>query len=257
MRKLFRALVAVPILALSPPMLVAAMSSETLDGSAWILAELPGETLLDDVAVTLAFEDGRIAGSDGCNRYRGAYTFEDEMLSLGEIATTMMACPDPVSRQARAFTDALKSAHGVRFEEGALLLVDSDNETVARFDAQVQSLAGTRWVVTAYNNGKQAVVSVPADASMTLEFDDAGKLGGSAGCNPFTGGYTTNGKEITVGNMATGRRMCAEDVMAREGAFLEALGRSQTFRIEANKVEFRDESGALQVTATRSDEETP
>jgi heat shock protein HslJ len=256
-RKILRALIAAPLLLLGPSILVAAMPGEMLDGSAWILAELPGETLLDDVAVTLSFEDGRIAGSDGCNRFKGAYTLEDDVLSFGEIATTMMACPEPVTQQARAFADALKAAHGVRLEDEGLLLVDSGNETVARFDPQLQHLASTRWVVTAYNNGKQAVVGVPADASLTLNFDDAATLGGSAGCNPFSGGYTTNEKEITVGNIATGRRACPEDVMAREAAYMKALGRSRTFRIEADRLELRDENGALQVVANGTGEPAP
>jgi len=241
----------------SAPMMVAAMSVESLDGSAWILAELAGETLLDDVALTLAFDGGRVAGSDGCNRFQGAYDLEGDVLSFGEIASTMMACPEPVMRQARAFSDALERTHGVRLDEGALIFVDSDDVTVASFDPQPQDLAGSRWAVTGYNNGKQAVVSVSADATMTLEFDDAGNLGGSAGCNPYRGSYTADDGNIAVGTVATGMRACAEDVMAREDAFLKALGRSKTFRIEADRLEIRNEEGALQISAVRRDDDMP
>jgi heat shock protein HslJ len=41
----------------------------SLDDTAWVLAELPGRALLSDHGITLRFEDGRAAGSDGCNRY--------------------------------------------------------------------------------------------------------------------------------------------------------------------------------------------
>ena len=41
-----------------------------LDGTAWILSELPGRTLAPGPAVTLRFAEGKAQGSDGCNRAR-------------------------------------------------------------------------------------------------------------------------------------------------------------------------------------------
>jgi heat shock protein HslJ len=41
--------------------------------------------------------------------------------------------------------------------------------------------------------------------------------------------------------------------MAQETAFLEALPRGTTFRIEANRLEIRDDGGALQLAARRAD----
>ena len=42
---------------------------DTLDGTNWILTTLNGQPALKDTTVTLNFEAGRAAGSDGCNRY--------------------------------------------------------------------------------------------------------------------------------------------------------------------------------------------
>jgi len=48
--------------------------SPSLDGSAWVLASLPGRSLVPDATPTARFEGGRVAGSDGCNRYSMPFT---------------------------------------------------------------------------------------------------------------------------------------------------------------------------------------
>jgi heat shock protein HslJ len=41
-------------------------------------------------------EDGRLSGSDGCNRYTTTYEVEGDSISIApEIATTLMACEEP------------------------------------------------------------------------------------------------------------------------------------------------------------------
>lgn len=37
-------------------------------------------------------DDGRIAGSDGCNRMMGDWEIDDGVITFGPIATTMMYC---------------------------------------------------------------------------------------------------------------------------------------------------------------------
>jgi heat shock protein HslJ len=245
--KLMVALLTCPTLAMT-----AETTPETLDGSAWILADLASDSLLEEVTATLAFEAGNVAGTDGCNRFRGPYEFSDGDLRIGQLASTMMACPEDVMRQARAVIAALEQARGTRLEGRSLVLHDDDGEELARFDPQAQTLANTRWSVTGINNGKQAVVSTEQGTSVTLEFDDAGGVGGSAGCNRFRASYTIDGTSISIGEAAATRKMCPESVMTQETAYLQALENSSQLRVEGERLELRDESGALQVSATRA-----
>lgn len=39
-------------------------------------------------------EDGTLSGTDGCNRLSGSWEQDGEVITFGEVATTMMACPD-------------------------------------------------------------------------------------------------------------------------------------------------------------------
>ena len=38
--------------------------------------------------------DGRLSGTDGCNRLMGSWTLEDGKVVFSEMGMTMMACPD-------------------------------------------------------------------------------------------------------------------------------------------------------------------
>lgn len=45
--------------------------------------------------VSLEFtDDGRVAGSDGCNRVMGGWEADGNKITFSQMATTMMACPD-------------------------------------------------------------------------------------------------------------------------------------------------------------------
>jgi heat shock protein HslJ len=224
----------------------------TLNDTAWTLASLPGATLLPGPQATLQFAGGRATGSDGCNRFRTSFTAADGKLELGPLrASTQMACPEPATQLAAAFNRALNDARGYRIETGSLLLLNAGGATLASLAAQPDTLAGTAWQVSGYNNGKQAVVSVITDTRLTMEFLGDGKLRGSGGCNTFNGSFTAEGNRLTIGRVASTRIACEqpEGRMAQEAAFLAALETVASARREADRLELRTASGALAVSA--------
>ena len=59
---------------------------------------------------------------------------------------------------------------------------------------------------------------------LEIQFDDAGRVSGHAGCNAFTGPYTRNGAAIDIGPLASTRRACtAEALTLQEGRVLRSL----------------------------------
>ncbi len=232
-----------------------------LDGTTWILTALDGEPALPGVDVTLTVEGGTVTGTDGCNRYRGAVTVNGHGFRLAPgMATTLMACTEPVMRQAGAFAAALHEATGYEVRDGGtLVLVDASGAARATFTAQNRDLTGTAWVVTAYNNGRQAVVSPLRDTEITAEFA-SGTLSGSAGCNRYHATWQADGNGITIGPVATTRRFCGEPegVMEQEAQYLRALEAAVTLRLEGDRLELRTADGALSVTLARAaSPETP
>ena len=225
-----------------------------LDGTAWVLSSLPGHALQPDALPTARFEGGRVAGTDGCNRYTAPYTASGMSLQVGPRgASTQMACPPAVMKQAEAFMGALTQASTFRMVDDQLQLLASDGTVAATFTAQSQSLAGTSWRVTGYNNGKQAVVSALAGTNLTMAFSNDGRVSGSAGCNNFNAPYSYDGQTLTIGPAAATRKMCAkpDGVMEQEQQFLTALGTVATARLEGERLELRTATGALAATLAK------
>lgn len=228
----------------------------SLDGTSWILAGLPGRTLVPGSSVTLQFAGDRLSGSDGCNRYSGSFTSRGATLEVSpNLASTQMACAPDVTAQARAYVAALTGAKSYRIDGERLELLSADGKVSATFSAQSRSLAGTSWDATGINNGRQAVSSLAKDSSVTMTFGADGVVSGSAGCNRYTAPYTADGASLSIGQAAVTRMMCAKPagVMEQEQQFLRALATVATARFEGNRLELRTAEGALAVALTRSE----
>lgn len=232
----------------------AASGASSLDGTAWVLSALPGHALDARAPATLAFEQGRAAGSDGCNRFTAPYTATASTLNVSDRAAgTQMACAPDVMQRAQGFMAALGSAKSWRISDGNLQLLNAGGVVVATLASQSRTLAGTQWQVNGINNGRQAVVSLVKDTSVTLQFGADNRLSGSAGCNNYTAAWQADGGRIRISGAAATRRMCpGEGVMEQEHAFLRALEAATTMRIDGNRLELRDDKGALQVGAARA-----
>lgn len=154
--------------------------------------------------------------------------------------------------QAAAYAVALREATGFAVDGGQLALTDATGAVRATFAAQNRELAGTSWVVTGYNNGMQAVVSLLGGTEITATWGEAA-ITGSAGCNRYTAPVVVDGGRVTIGPAATTRRFCAEPdgVMEQEGSYLRALESAATLRREGRRLELRTADGALTVNLTR------
>jgi len=229
-------------------------TSLPLDGTGWLLVTLNGKPALTETQVTLNFESGQLSGRDGCNRFSGGFEASDGKFSVGQnLASTMMACPEPIMKQAAEFTQALTQAAAYQNDGKQLTLLGSDGKALAVLDAQSKSLEGTSWIVTGYNNGNQAVVGVLTGSQLTANFGPDGKLSGSAGCNNYNSTYQVSENTIQIGPAATTRKMCSEPagVMEQEMQYLQALETAATYRIDGSFMELRTADDAMAVTFER------
>lgn len=71
-------------------------------------------------------EDGKVSGASGCNTYAGSYTMDGEKITIGPLATTRMACPEPIMAQEQAFLAALASTAAYSMEAGQPVLHSAD-----------------------------------------------------------------------------------------------------------------------------------
>lgn len=80
--------------------------------------------------LTLKFQDGRVSGSSGCNRFHGEFRVQGHALKVGPLATTRMACDESVMTQEQEFLRALESAAKWDIVRGMLDAHRADGERV-------------------------------------------------------------------------------------------------------------------------------
>lgn len=230
-----------------------------LEGTLWqVVSYNNGQQAMTGVLpgtrLTVLFEDGNVGGSSGCNNYSGSYTVSGNQISIGPLAGTMKMCVEPegIMEQEAAYQAALQSAATYRVIASRLEIVSENGELAAVFTvAESASLEGTPWTVTGYNNGRGGVVSVIIGTELTMSFAD-GTVGGSAGCNQYSGPYELNGDQISVGPLANTERACSEPegIMQQESEFLAALQSAATYTVDGDRLDMYREDGARALTAT-------
>ena len=75
-------------------------------------------------------------------------------------------------------------------------------------------------------------------------FSTDNTVSGSAGCNGFSGRYTTAGDSLSFSPLATTRMACKKYVMAQEQVFLDAMSRVRSYAIDGAQLTVFDASGA-------------
>lgn len=233
---------AVVILALTAVFLLAACgggsgapgpTTQRLDGRTYLSTAVEGRTLVQGSTVRLAFSNGQVSASAGCNSMSGPYRIDGDRLVVDELATTEMACEPPLMDQDRWVADLL---------DGATVALDGDTLTLTKgvihvvlLDREIadpdRPLLGTRWVVDGLISG-DAVSSTPAGATAALTFSEE-RLDVEAGCN--TGGGTVRVAETTLefGPIGLTKMACTPEVMALEQAVTTIPAGTVGYRIEA------------------------
>lgn len=104
-------------------------TSGPLDGGRWRLAEAsvgPLATLALARQVTMEFDEGRVFGYGGCNRYQSTYTVSGERLDIGQVASTMMYCEGEGNQVEQALHELLKKPFVMTRDASALRLTAPD-----------------------------------------------------------------------------------------------------------------------------------
>ena len=223
----------------------------SLTGSEWILTALEGQPLIAEAPITAAFtEELQVGGTSGCNTYSGSYEVDGDTISFGLMATTRVACPQPIMQQETSYLTVLERTQTYAVTDDLLTLYGPGGVELAVFAVESQDLAGTAWSVITYNTGTQAVRTVVDDTAITATFDEGGQIAGNASCNEYSGPYATEDGAITIGPLAATERFC-EGLAEQEAQYLAALQSASTYRVQAGRLELRTAEGALTVAMTR------
>ena len=82
--------------------------------------------------------------------------------------------------------------------------------------------------------------SIPEDSGLYIRFEVDGSIKGHGGCNAFFGSLERTDTGIGVGPLGGTRMACPEDVMDRETAFMDAVGKTTDFQSSKERMSLLD-----------------
>jgi heat shock protein HslJ len=98
------------------------VSPPTLAGSRWKIVAIGGRAVSGD-AYFLEFDENRLSGQAGCNRFSGPYVEARPNLRPGAIVVTRMVCPGQRMEDERLALRVLSQPLSMAFPRGDILLL--------------------------------------------------------------------------------------------------------------------------------------
>jgi len=229
-------------------------SGGQIEGIQWVLdSYLQAGTLAiapETVFADATFESSRVTGQSGCNSYTALYQSGGRSLRVSQSSSTLMACPAPVMDFEQTYLQLLQSSRYYTARNDQLTVFNADGTPVLIYDAAPKNPLLGRWDVDSYFVPPSTVKAALEGTTLEVVFGIA-SIGGSSGCNTFSGTYGTNGNAVRISPLATTRLACPQDVMDQELAFLGALQGVSFIDYRGNTVLLTDRHGHLVVALVR------
>ncbi|MFN2187547.1 MAG: META domain-containing protein, partial [Candidatus Promineifilaceae bacterium] len=105
------------------------------------------------------------------------------------------------------------------------------------------ALTGVIWSLSTLNGESL----VPA-TYISAEFDEEGRMGGSAGCNSYSAPYQADGVNIEIGIGPMTMMMCPDPVVVQESAYMGALEAAATYEATEESLTLFDSTGQAVAT---------
>mgnify|MGYP000924652453 CR=1 FL=1 len=108
----------------------AVLAPAQLADTRWRIVSIAGTMAVEGTATELAFAEGRLTGSAGCNRLNAPYRNDSRTLTVGPVASTRMACPPALMAQENGLLTMLGQPLTIRLTPNGRLLLTAPNSDV-------------------------------------------------------------------------------------------------------------------------------
>ncbi len=109
-----------------------------LEGPTWVVQEMSVDGTMtapiSEAPPFAVFEDGAVAGSPGCNSYSGTYQIEGDSMTIGPLASTLMACTAELLGQETFYFELLAQTDSYEVSGDQLTLMSGDTVLI-RFES--------------------------------------------------------------------------------------------------------------------------
>jgi len=92
-----RAFAAMTSLALLGACTTVAATPLTFEDTNWQVTAIDGQATPVSDAYRMQFDDGRVGGRFGCNHFGGSYTVGGKTMTVLNVTSTLMGCPEPAA----------------------------------------------------------------------------------------------------------------------------------------------------------------
>jgi len=216
------------------------------NGQGGVVSPVAGTT------ITAVFgADGQVTGSAGCNNYFASYMVSGTEITIGPAGSTKMYCETPVGAmdQESRYLSLLSEVATFERAPKTLTLRDAGGSILVTYAVAQMKLTTGEWQMTSYRDVEGNTVSTQAGTEVTAVFGTDGQVNGNAGCNGYSGSYTTDGQSLSVGTLILTMMYCETPagVMDQETGYLAALEGAASYQISGNDLTLYAEDGTASV----------
>lgn len=225
-----------------------------LEGTDWVLRSYVQDGSLAVVPeaqfANARFTANRVSGFSGCNDFDALYRAGGRTLFVSKSASTLKACAEEAMAFESAYLAALDSSRFYSVRRSTLTVFDAIGSPVLEFDAAPRNPMLGTWKVDSFASAP-GTVSAPLEGTELTAVFGIASVGGSGGCNSYTGTYGTNGRFVRISRVATTRMACPDEISAQETAFLSALEGAALVDRRGPTLLLTDLNGSIQVALVR------
>lgn len=103
----------------------------TFEDTRWQVTAIGGQPVPRSDSYRLSFADGRIGGRFGCNSFGGPYQVSGESVVVGDIATTLIGCPEPAATHEAKALSVLGAPTRIDWSSGNRLTLRNARGSIA------------------------------------------------------------------------------------------------------------------------------
>jgi heat shock protein HslJ len=199
----------------------------------------------------MSFQDDAVSVNAGCNIMNGGFEIADGTFTAAQLASTMMACPDPLMAQDTWISEFLAASPTIGLASSTLTLT-GDDASITFTEVEPAPLVGTTWEVTG-TVATMAISSVPADSTASITIADDGTVAVDGGCNTGSGEVEITETTLTFGPIAATLQACDDETADLEASVFAVLQGEVTYEIDGDTLSLRSGTGddeiGLELTA--------
>jgi heat shock protein HslJ len=175
----------------------------------------------------------------------GVYSTDGSSLRMETPTTTMLICKSAdIMQQEGTFLESLANVTEYRKEGDRLMAYTvEDQRLLTLAPAQPVSFEGTTWDLKfVYDDDEW--LSLISGSTITAQFEDD-QMSGSAGCNSYNATVSKEGETLTISNVASTRKACAEPegIMEQESLYLSKLSSVKGLKTVGDALALLDADG--------------